>query len=881
MRRLLRRLVNVLLPGRAEAARAREVAAHLALIEEEYRRRGLSDDEARHAARRAFGSESANDRQRDARSIVWLDDLRRDTIYALRTLGRSPAFTLVAILTLSLAIGANAAIFTVVDRVLVRSLPAPDADRLVRLYSSSSAAPRENASMDDVADWRAAATSFDFLAAFGWTTFPMTGDSGPESLVGMLVGPDFFTMTGVRMPLGRPFIASEYTSPANAAFATFAKPKDVRGPAAIILSDQLWRRQFGADPQIVNRRVRVGSLDAVVAGVMPADFQFNETLTGQADCWIPLVESQLQGRRRYRQLIAIGRLKPDVSIAAARAEMHVVALSLQKAYPKDLGQQTVRVEPLKESMTARVRPTLLILLGGVGCVLLVACANVASLLVVRATGRRREVAVRVAIGAGRGRLVRQWLTESTVLALAGGAGGLLIAVWAVPALTALAPQSLPRLAEIAVDNRTVLFTLALSLTTGVVCGVAPMIGLGQPSVDILRSFATVGRGHRGWLRPVLVTVQVGLAVVLLVGSGLMARSLVAVHTLDLGFDPRNVLTFGVYLSRNPQYNDLSAMREFARDLRTRLSALPGVVAAGNGAIPLRGALSDSFEVEGRPDTLDAGLNVLSPGYFRALDIPLHFGRDFTDADDRQAVPVVIVNRAFARAAWGTSEALGRRLRISRHSTWPTVVGIVGDTRLSSLEAAPPPIVYLPNLQTTVATYSDFVVRTSGPPMEALSAVRDVVRQIDPTIPVTRVATMDEQVATFVAPREFNLWLIGLFSLVAFALTVVGLYGLVSEVVTSRTTEIGVRMALGASRFRIARLITSESVLVTTAGVALGLAGAAAVSRWLGSMIFGVEPLDPVTLVAVPLVLLVSSAIAAAAPARRAMHVDAMSMLRRE
>ena len=607
-----------------------------------------------------FGSESANDHQRYARSVIWLDDLRRDTIYALRTLGRSPAFTLVAILTLSLAIGANAAIFTVVDRVLLRSLPAPGADRLVRLYSSSPTAPKENASMDDVGDWRGAASSFEMLTAFGGTTLLITGDAGPETIVGMLVEPGFFTLTGVRMPLGQPFMASDYTSPANAALATFARPKNVQSPAAIILSDQLWRRQFGADRQIVGRHVRLNSLDAIVAGVMPADFQFADTPTGKADCWIPLVESQLRGKRRYRQLIVIGRLKPGVSIGATRAEMNAVALALQTAHPKELGERTVRVEPLKESMTEGVRPTLLILLGGVGCVLLVACANVASLFVVRAADRRREVAVRVALGAGRGRLVRQWLTESTVLALAGGIGGLLVAVWAVPAVTAVAPQTLPRLEEIAVDHRTLLFTLALSLTTGVVCGVAPLIGLEQRRTDVLRSFAPIGRGDRRWLKSALITVQVALAVVLLVGSGLMARSLVAVHSLDLGFDPRNVLTFGVYLQRSPRYNGSAATREFARDLRARLSALPDVVAAGNGAIPLRGAQSDSFEVDGRPDRLEAALNVVSPAYFQALGVRLHRGRDFTDADDKAGDPVVIVNRAFAHAAWGTSDVLGRR-----------------------------------------------------------------------------------------------------------------------------------------------------------------------------------------------------------------------------
>jgi putative ABC transport system permease protein len=881
VRRLLRRLTNALLPGRAEAARAREVAAHLALIEDEYRRRGLSDEDARRAARRAFGSESSNDRQRDARSFVWLDDLRRDVVYALRTLRRSPAFTLVAILTLSLAIGANAAIFTVVDHVLVRSLPAPDADRLVRFYSSSPEAPKVDASMDDVVDWRRAASSFDLLTAFGGTSLTITGSAGVESIVGMLVEPDFFTMTGVRMPLGRPFAASDYQARANATLATFAPPGDVQGPAAIILSDALWRRQFGADSQVVGRHVRLNGRDAVVSGVMPADVRFTESAWGEADCWIPLVASARLGHRRWRDLITIGRLKPGVSVAAAKAEMNVVARSLQRAHPEDDGRWTVRVEPLKDSMTAGVRPTLLILLGGVGCVLLVACANVASLLVVRATGRRREVAVRVAIGAGRGRLVRQWLTESTILALAGGLGGLVFAVWAVPALTALAPTSLPRLAEIAVDERTLLFSLGVSLVTGVVCSAAPAIGLGQLSSASLRSSATIGRAPRRWLRPVLVTLQVGLAVVLLVGAGLMARSLVAVRTLDLGFDPHHVLIFDVSLVRNERYRTLDATRDFTRTLMTRLATMPGVVAVGTGIVPLLGAPSDNFQVEGRTGEIDAGLDVPSPGYFRVLGFRLRSGRFFTDADDRQSDPVAIVNRRFARAAWGSGDALGRRLRVSVRNTWATVVGVVDDTRRSSLEAAPPPIVYLPTLQTTVLDSNTFVVRTSGPPMDVLPALRDLVRQIDPTVPLTRVETMDERVAKFVVTREFNLWLIGLFSLLAFVLALVGLYGLLSELVTERTPEIGLRMALGANGLRIVWLVAGGSVLVTTAGVAMGVAGAVVVTRLLGSMIFGVAPLDPVTLVAVPVTLLVSSAIAATAPTRRAAKVDPLSALRRE
>jgi putative ABC transport system permease protein len=881
LRRLLRRLANAFFPGRAEAARAREVAAHVTLIEDEYRRQGLSEDEARPAARRAFGSESANDRQRDARSFVWLDDLRRDVTCALRGLGRSPAFTLVAILTLSLAIGANAAIFTVADHVLVRSLPAPHADRLVRLYSSSPDQPKDGASMDDVADWRRAASSFDLLTAFDGTTVTIAGAAGVESVIGMLVGPDFFTMTGVHMPLGRPFAAPEYASLANAALANFAFGKAMKGSAAIILSDPLWRRQFGADPQVVGRHVRLNDGDAVIAGVMPADFRFNESSWGQADCWIPLVEAQLLGHRRYRQLIAIGRLRPGVSLAVATAEMTVIARSLQRAHPQDDGKWTVRVEPLKESMTAGARPTLLILLGGVGCVLLVACANVTNLLVVRTAGRHREIAVRVAIGAGRGRLVRQWLTESTMLALAGGATGLLFAVWAVPALTALAPPSLPRLAEITVDGRTLLFGVALSVVTGIVCGVAPALGLGQVSPDILRSATALGSGHRRWLRPMLVTLQVGLALVLLVVAGLMARSFAAVRALDLGFDPSHVLTFGVNLIRGPRYHTLTATREFTRDLLTRLRTLPSVLDAGNGGVPLLGGLTDSFQTQGGTDTIAAGFDVASPGYFRALGFRLEAGRFFSDADDSAGIPVVLVNRAFARRAWGTSNVLGCRLRQSSNRVWLTVVGVVGDTRRSSLEAAPPPLVYFSYLQSTIGFYDNFVVRTSGPPVKALPAVRDLVRQIDPTIPVTRVATMDERVAKFVVPREFNLWLIGLFSLLAFVLAVVGLYGLVSELVTERTPEIGVRMALGATQLRVVRLVIGGSVLVTTVGVAAGLVSSVVVTRSLGSMIFGVTPLDPVTLVAVPVALLASSALAAAVPARRATNIDPVSALRRE
>jgi putative ABC transport system permease protein len=881
LRRFLLRLRNALLPGRAERELTREVAAHLAILEDDYRRRGLSDADARAAARRALGAHASQDRQRDARSFMWLDDLRRDTIYALRAAGHSPMFTLVAVLTLALAIGANTAIFTVVDHVLVRSLPAPHADRLVRLYSSnpSTNSPKDDASDADLIDWRNTATSFDRLTAFAGTSETLTGAAEPEVIIAMLVDTAFLDTTGARLRLGRPFTPDDYRSAANARLGIFSTNPTVNGDASVILSEALWLRQFGGDPAVVGRRVQLNGHDAVIAGVMASGFRFNETAIGTADGWIPSVDSPQSANRRYRHLFTIGRLKAGTTVEAAQAEMSALSASLAQAHPEDDKNWTVRVEPLKDSLTSEVRPTLLILASGVVCVLLVACANIAALLLVRAAGRTREVAVRIAIGAGRGRLVRQWLTESTLLAVAGGAGGFLLAVWTVPALVAYAPKNVPRLAEIAVDGRGLIFSLALSIVTGLVCGVAPALGLGRVSTDVLRSATAIGSPRRRWLRPVLVVVQVGLAVVLLVAAGLMARSLLAVRALDLGFDPHNVLSFGVS-PRSVGARSVAALIAFNHDLVGQLGALRGVVAAGSGMVPFVGGMSTGFEAEGHADQIRSQVEVSSPGYLRALGFRLRAGRFFADVDDDRGQPVAIVNQAFARTAWGDADPIGRRMRM-QGPDWLTVVGVVDNTRRSNLEAAPPPIVFLPDLQTKTMISGNFVLRTTGPPADALPLVRDLVKRIDPMLAVTRVATMEERVGKFVLPRQFNLWLIGLFSLVAFVLAVVGIYGLVSELVTNRTNEIGIRLALGATRLDVIRLVVGGTLAITTAGVGLGLAGAMAVTRSLGSMIFGVEPLDPVTLVAVPAALALAACLAAAAPARRATRVDPVTALRRE
>jgi putative ABC transport system permease protein len=475
--------------------------------------------------------------------------------------------------------------------------------------------------------------------------------------------------------------------------------------------------------------------------------------------------------------------------------------------------------------------------------------------------------------------VRQWLTESTLLAVAGGAGGFLFAVWTVPALVAYAPKNLPRLAEIAVDGRALTFSLALSIVTGLVCGVAPALGLGRVSTEVLRSATAVGSPGRRWLRPVLVVVQVGLAIVLLVAAGLMARSLLAVRALDLGFDPHNVLTFGVS-PHSVGARNTAAVIGFNHDLVDQLGALPGVVAAGSGAVPFVGGMGSSFEVEGHSDEISSRVDVSSPGYLRALGFRLRAGRFFADVDDDRGQPVAIVTEAFARTAWGDADPIGRHMRI-RGPDWLTVVGVVDNARRSSLEAAPPPTVFLPYLQTKTMTSGNFVMRTTGPAADALPLVRDLVKRIDPTLAVTRIATMEERVRKFVLPRQFNLWLIGLFSLVAFVLAVVGIYGLINELVTNRTGEIGIRLALGATRLNIVRFVVGGTMATTAAGIGLGLAGAMAVTRSLGAMIFGVEPLDPVTLLAVPAALALAACFAAAAPARRAIRIDPVIALRHE
>jgi predicted permease len=878
-RRWRRRLRNALFPGRAEGEAAREIEAHIQLIEDELLGRGLSPEDARSGARQALGGPDAVRRShQDARSFIWLDDLRRDVAYTARTLFRAPAFAAVVILTLALGIGATTAIFTVVDHVLVRSLPLPHADRLVRLYESNTAegSPREDASPANAADWRRAATSFDLMTVIGGTSLTMTGGAEPEAVIGMVVDPQFFTLTGATPEIGHLFPAAAYQSAANAPLGPVRVREKPTGTADVILSHALWLRQFGGDPNVVGRTVALNEQRAVVAGVMPAAFRFDESKWGAADCWVPLTAAA-PSPRRYRTFLAVARLKPQVSLDAAQSDMSSVAATLAHTYPSDVGW-TVRVEPLKDTLVSSdVRLTLLILLGGAGCLLLIAGANVTNLVLMRATGRAREVAVRIAIGAGRTRLIRQWMTETTVLALAGGVGGFVVSSWAAPVLAAHAPLKLPHIDVVAADFRIFAFSMILSLVVGLSSGLAPAFASLHTPLSALRSSAPLG-GSRGqqWLRLSLVVAQVGIAVVLLVGGGLLGRTLLAVRSVDLGFNPAGVLTFGAF----PRYEQVSNIQAFHRALLQRIETIAGVKAAGIGTLtPVMGV---DVALEGQEKPLAVGIDAPTPGYFGTLDIRLRKGRLFDEHDRSNAPPVAVVNQALARRAWGTVDVVGRRLRLDMPDmSWITVVGVVDDVRITNLEAGAPPILYIPYDQNALVAAGTFVVRTTGDPHHLLGPAKAAVRSVDPNVAVTRPTTLDERLATLVAARVFNFWFIGAFSAIALLLAAIGVYGMIGEVVASRTREIAVRLALGADQWRVLRPILQRMMAVTMAGIAIGLSVAAMTVHWLRTLLFGVRPFDPLTLVLVPLVFFAAALIATAGPARRVTRIDPMVALKHD
>lgn len=860
-----------------------EMSAHLELAVEENLRRGLSPAEARRQALVRFGGlQQIKEQHREAHSLPLLETLFRDLRLGLRTLAKSPGFTAVAVLTLALGIGANTAIFSVVYAVLLKALPYPQADRLVMLYENvrlpNYQNDRNEVSPGNFSDWTKQNTVFENMAAYRNRSFNLIGTGEPLRVEGELVSANFFSALQIHAELGREFIAEEDRPGAS---------------HVVVMSDGLWRSHFGSDPQILGKKLLLDGEGYEVVGVAPAGFHFPDS---EDQLWVPLVMTPAERENRGSHFLEVfARLKPGATLEQAQAEMSVIARHLTELYPDSHTGQTVKVVPLEEDLAGPVRPTLLVLWGAVGLVLLIVCANVANLLLARASARHREIAIRLALGASRQRLFCQLLTESTLLALCGCVFGLLLARLGVSALKLLATSRLPRTDEFSLDASVLAFSFTIAILAGLISGLAPALQTGDRNLhDTLRSGSresAMGSRLRG--RNLLVVVETAVGVVVVIGAGLLLRSFLRIEQIPLGFQPQGVLTFRV-IPRGQGYSEPSQRSAFYRQAVEQIGALPGVQsAAAVTFIPLtfvRG--SKGFTIEGRPPIAPgqipmAGYDVVTPGYFSSLRISLREGRDFSWSDTRETQPVILINEAMAKTYWPGEDPLGKRIRQGgsddHEFPWLTIAGIVGDIREFDPLTAPRPTMYFPITQFADpgGILRDWVVRIAGDPLTVASSVRTAVWSVDKDLPVTRVRTMDEVRSTSIASERLNLLLFVLFASVALVLATVGIFGVTAYSVAERTREIGIRVALGARSSDVLKLVLAQGFRLAALGLLLGLVGAFALTRLMAGMIYGVSATDAATFFTVALLLAAVALGACYIPARRALRVDPMVALRYE
>ena len=804
----------------------------------------------------------------------------KDIRYGIRSLLKRPGLAAVALITLALGIGVNTAIFSAVDSVLLRPLPFKEPERLMAVWEHT---PHLGIARNEFApanyfDLRKQNQVFEDVGAFGQLSINLTGQGEPEQLEGQLVTANVFTLLGVAPALGR----------------TFASDEDQLGREHVaVLSDALWRRRFASDPGIINRSVTLNGESFTVIGVMPAGFFFPER---EVELWTPwaMEPGQAEGRGdHYFRLVA--RLKPGVTREQANAEAESIAARLAGDYHKTNEGLGFVVNSFHQDYVGDLRRPMLILFAAVGFVLLIACANVANLLLAQATTRRREIAIRMALGARRWAIARQLLTESLLLAAAGGLLGVLAAIWGVEALAKLLPESLSKLQAISVDSRVFVFTIGVTLLTAIAFGVVPALhaaranpgeALGETSRDL--SGGVSGR----YLRRVLVIAEVALAVVLLAGAGLLIRSFNRLRQVDLGFKPDNLLTMQMVLPF-PKYQKPEARRAFYDELLRRINEIPGVESAGiNTRLPLStSGMKFSFSVEGRTMPSDTNLpfavyRVINPDYFRAMGIPLQRGRVFDTRDTADSTPALIVNRRLAEQFWPGEDPTGKRLKIGPAdgpNPWATVIGVVGDVRQTGLYGDQMAELYAPYAQERRSWMSprDLVVRTRGDAGAVAGAVREAVWAVDKDQPISNIRTMDQVLAAVVSRERFQMLLLSLFAALALVLACVGLYGVISYAVAQRTREIGVRMALGAQQRDVLKLVIRQGMILTFAGLVIGIAGGLAVTRVMTDLLFGVTATDAVTFISVGGLLLVVSFLACYIPARRATKVDPLIALRYE
>lgn len=874
-----------------DAEMAEEMRLHIEMQTQDNVRAGMRLEEARRAAWREFGAmESIKETCREQRRMVWLEAMAFDLRIAGRMLRKNPGFSLVTILTLALGIGANSAMFSVVNAVLLRPLPYPEPERLVSVCESN---PRQGwsqyaTSIGAYADWRRQNSVFEDLAAatvLGPTTVLGRTDAALVHVGAVSAG--FFPLLGARPLLGRQFLPEEES------------PE--RGDV-VLLSEALWRERFGANPGILNRTIRLGDRSFTIVGVMPANVRLFDPAGvlgwdrgfSKCDLWRPLpVESGLKQQRSYRAFLVLGRLKRGVNLAQAQTEMTRIAQQQARDYPDSNAGWTATIQPWRDTVVANVKVPLLLLLVAVGLVLLIATANLANLLLARALVRQREFAVRIALGASRLRLARQCLTESAFLACLGGATGLLLAHWGTRLLSNLAPANVPRLHENRFDLRVLGFTFGVSLFVGLLFGLAPLLTLWSGAMNERLKAGTRGvAGNRSGrrLRSGLVISQVALVMVLLAGVGLLTRSFRSLAEVKLGFHSDHLLALDVSLVGRAYTNEMRRI-QFVDQLMMRASDLPGVESASAvDGIPLD-AKRSSMEVAltsiqgNQPaapgEKWTATLCLITPEYFRTLGVPLSRGRPFSAYDNKNSPPVVIINEALARRYFSGRNPVGKEISSPDFGNAPCeIVGVIKNIRQSSLDASPGPQVFRPLLQECFSSVT-LVVRTRAEPARAFAMMQKKVRNIDPGVPVSNVRTIEQVISESLAPRWFGLVLIGSFAVLALLLALVGIYGVLACWVNESSREIGIRLAVGGTPGQVLRLVMTRGMRSVVVGGVLGLIGACALTRYLQGFLYNVSPTDPVTLGLITLLIGVVSLLACWVPARHAAKLDPLAALRCE
>jgi len=817
-----------------------------------------------------------------------MESLIQDLKYAARVLLKSPGFVLIAVLTLALGIGANTALFSVVNGVLLRPLPFPQPNQLVILSEKTAVFASSSISYPNFLDWQRSNSSFTSVAAYREDNFNITGSGEAERVRVGMVSAGFFEMLGLNPVRGRLFTSAE----------------DRLGTSPVVLiTAGLWQRKFGSAADIIGKRITMNGDSYTVIGVIPANFQLESTNFGIQDAFVPIGQFKdplFQQRDVHEGMRAIGRLKLGVTLAAAQADMGQIANNLALAYPDADKGAGISLVPLKKDIVGDVQPFLLVLLGAVGFVLLIACVNVANLQLARASTRAREFAIRSALGASQSRVIRQLLTESVLLGLAGGALGLLLASWGTQAALKALPETLPRAQDVGVDGRVLIFTFVASLVAGVLFGLAPALKISRPNLqETLKESGRGASGTRHRAQGVFVVIEMAMALVLLVGAGLMIRSLLDLWNVDPGFNPHGALTFAVTLS--PSYGaNATTSRNALREMDETIKRIPGVesVSSTGGGLPLTGDDEFPFWLASEPKPANQSemkqslFYLAQPGYLSAMGIPLRRGRFFTQDDNEHSPPVIVIDESFARQYFPNQDPIGKRINVGIINTQPEIIGVVGHVKHWGLDTdgdAKHPIVaqsYLPLMQIPDLLWSGppqgaVVVRTKGSPAGLVPAIREAIAKMNGENVMFGVKPLDEVVADSLAARRFSMILLGVFAALALLLSSIGIYGVISYVVGQRTHEIGIRMALGAQRGDVLRLMLGEGMKMALVGVAIGIAAALGLTRLMTNMLFGVSAADPLTFCGVAFVLAAVALTACYIPARRAMRVDPMVALRYE